>query len=140
MKKDKRPFHILLGGLWIVALAAVFGTVTMCLWNALLPSIFGLPIINWCQAVGLLVLCRVLFGGISGGPGHFGIKGRRDRANMFQGRWNAMSDEQRQHLAEEIQKRHGFDPRGDFDRGCWFNPRKRDDTDVCENADSKKDE
>ncbi|GHV66378.1 hypothetical protein AGMMS49928_00940 [Spirochaetia bacterium] len=37
------------------------------------------------------------------------------RGNLFQGAWNNMTDEQRQHLAEKIQKHrhehHGFDPR-----------------------------
>ncbi|GHU21337.1 hypothetical protein FACS1894172_14620 [Spirochaetia bacterium] len=138
MKRNLRLFRFPLGGLCLVAIAAIFGTVTMYLWNALLPSIFGLPTISWGQAVGLLVLCRVLFGGIVGGLGHLG--GGHERIGAFQGRWNAMSDEQRQHLAEEIQKRHGFDPRGDFDRGSWFNSRKQDDADRQENADNKKDE
>jgi hypothetical protein len=121
-----------------LAMTAVFGTVTMYLWNALLPSIAGLPIINWYQAVGLLILCRVLFGGVSGGLGTIVGAGRaREGANLFRGRWDAMSDEQRQHLAEEIKKRHGFDPRGAFD--CGRTPWNRDGNSTQENADSKKD-
>jgi hypothetical protein len=139
MQRFSRLFFIPLGLLGMLAMAAVFGTITMWIWNALLPPLFGLPVLSWLQAAGLLVLCRVLFGGITGGLRPFGgLGGGREGANLFRGRWNAMSDEQRQHLAEEIKKRHGFDPRGAFDRG--FNPWNRGDTGTQENADSKKGE
>jgi hypothetical protein len=105
-------------------MAAVFGTITMWLWNALLPPLFGLPVLSWLQAAGLLVLCRVLFGGITGGLR--GDGGRRGGANPLRHGWDTMSDEQRKNLAEEIKKRHGFVPRGGFDD--WLNSRKRDDT------------
>jgi hypothetical protein len=40
---------------------------TMLLWNALLPNIFGLPVISFWQALGLCLLARFLFGtGASG--------------------------------------------------------------------------
>jgi hypothetical protein len=56
-----------------VALAVflfVAGVVVQQLWNWLLPSLFGLPEITFWQAWGLLVLCRILFGGFGmhGGP------------------------------------------------------------------------
>jgi hypothetical protein len=138
MKKHSRIFWIPCGLFGIAVMAAVFGTITMWLWNALLPPLFGLPVLSWLQAAGLLVLCRVLFGGITGGLGRIaGDAGRRGGANLFRGRWDAMSDEQRQHLAEEIKKRHGFDPRGAFD--CGRNPWSRDGNGPQEHADSKKD-
>jgi hypothetical protein len=49
-----------------IAAAAVMGMVTTGLWNALLPAIFGLPAIGFWQAVGLLLLGRLLFGGFRG--------------------------------------------------------------------------
>jgi hypothetical protein len=49
----------------IVAIG-VMGTVTTVLWNALMPSIFGLPAIGFWQALGLLLLGRILFGGFRG--------------------------------------------------------------------------
>ena len=56
--------------LWIAPLAilaiALFvwigGEVVMHLWNWLLPALFGWRLITFWQAVGLLVLCRILFG------------------------------------------------------------------------------
>ena len=43
--------------------ALVFGFVTMHLWNWLMPAIFGLKTITFLQALGLLVLGKILFGG-----------------------------------------------------------------------------
>lgn len=50
------------------------GTVVMALWNAVLPEIIGVKRISFWQAVGLLALCRILFGGWGGrrGGGPFG--------------------------------------------------------------------
>ena len=47
----------------------VFGGIVMLLWNWLLPPLFGWPRITLLQAFGLLVLCRLLFGGFGGGGG-----------------------------------------------------------------------
>jgi hypothetical protein len=48
----------------------ISGTIVMLLWNALLPSLFSLPVISFWQALGILLLCRILFGGV-------GMRGRR---------------------------------------------------------------
>ena len=47
------------------------GEVVMRLWNWLLPPLFGWRTVTFWEALGLLVLCRVLFGGMGrhGGPG-----------------------------------------------------------------------
>jgi hypothetical protein len=48
--------------------AFAFGWLVMLLWNKLMPSIFGFPIVNYWQSVGLVVLAKILFGGF--GPHH----------------------------------------------------------------------
>jgi len=48
------------------------GEVVMRLWNWLLPPLFGWRTLTFWQALGLLVLCRVLFGGLGGHGGHGG--------------------------------------------------------------------
>jgi hypothetical protein len=58
----------------MLAVIAVFGVAVMVLWNALLPDIFGLPELGYGQAAGILVLVRILFGGIGKG---WLIPGRR---------------------------------------------------------------
>ncbi len=50
----------------------ILGTwVTMLLWNALMPVLFGLSVITFWQSMGILVLAKILFGGHHGGRGHF---------------------------------------------------------------------
>ncbi len=41
---------------------ALFAYITMALWNALLPDIFRLTMINFWQAAGLIALARLFFG------------------------------------------------------------------------------
>lgn len=54
-------------GVWIVAGIAALGYVVMSLWNWLLPEVFyGVHTIGYVQALGLLVLCRILVGGLRG--------------------------------------------------------------------------
>lgn len=44
----------------------VFGVVFMWLWNALIPQLFNGPEINYWQALGLLILSKIIFGGLRG--------------------------------------------------------------------------
>lgn len=46
----------------------VFGTLVMFLWNSILPVVFGISTITFWQALGILVLSKILFGGF--GRGH----------------------------------------------------------------------
>jgi hypothetical protein len=56
---------------FIPGFLALFGAVTMWLWNWLMPAIFKLPAIGFWQAVGILILAQILFKG-----GHVGRAGR----------------------------------------------------------------
>ena len=47
----------------VVGCVALVGVVVMSLWNALVPDIFGGTPISWVQALGLLLLVRILAGG-----------------------------------------------------------------------------
>lgn len=53
-----------------IAFVVLFGFVIMWLWNWLMPEIFGLITITYWQAVGLLILFKILFGGFGGGKSH----------------------------------------------------------------------
>ncbi len=65
-------FMVLFGAVAIVALAFLFGYVVMLLWNWLLPAIFGLGTITFWQAVGIVILAKLLFGGFGGSSGKSG--------------------------------------------------------------------
>ena len=58
----------------VVGCVALGGVVVMSLWNALVPDIFGGTTSSWVQALGLLLLARIL----AGGRGRTGWRGRRD--------------------------------------------------------------
>ncbi|MGB5819390.1 MAG: hypothetical protein WBG90_07875 [Saonia sp.] len=58
---------IILGVIAVVGLAILFGFVIMWLWNWLMPEIFGLTTLTYWQAVGVLILSKILLGGFGGG-------------------------------------------------------------------------
>jgi|ERR1700691_2489466 hypothetical protein len=84
---------------------AVFGFVVMALWNAVLPAVTGLHPITFIQALGLLVLSRILFGGLRG----WGRRGGHWRARM-QARWQQMSPEERERFREMLGSRRSCRP------------------------------
>jgi hypothetical protein len=94
---------VLLAPLAIVGFAvfiAIGGSVVMLLWNWLVPPIFGWPAITFWQAVGLLALCRILFGGI-------GMRGGRPRRRMADS-CQPMTPEERERFRERLRDRWGF--------------------------------
>ncbi|MDR1918555.1 MAG: hypothetical protein LBQ65_02780 [Tannerellaceae bacterium] len=93
--------HIFKHLVWGLAAAAAFGALVMVLWNALAPDIFGLPSLSYWQALGVLVLARLLFGGI--GKGMMG--GGHWHHNPLREKWMKMTPEQREKF---IHKRHEF--------------------------------
>lgn len=65
-KAFKVLFFILLG----LVIAFLVGYIVMRLWNWLMPELFGLPMIGYWQAVGVLILAKIIFGfGGGDGPG-----------------------------------------------------------------------
>jgi Ca2+/H+ antiporter, TMEM165/GDT1 family len=93
----------------------VFGSVIMLLWNALMPDIFNLRTITFWQALGLLVLTKILFSGFRGGPRGFGSRWKKD---ALRERWTNMTPEQQEKFKQEWGRRCGkpFPPDGRFDR------------------------
>jgi uncharacterized membrane protein len=92
----------------IVAIAlVVFGFVTMHLWNWLVPAVFGLGMhtISFAQALGLVVLCKILFGGFHRHGG--GCHGRREWKHRMMDRWMEMSPEERERFQAGMRGRWG---------------------------------
>jgi hypothetical protein len=88
--------------LFALLFVTVFGFVVMRLWNWLTPTLFGWHLISFWQAVGLLVLSKILFGGFRGGPGRHMYWRRR----MME-RWERMSPEEREKFREAMRGRCG---------------------------------
>lgn len=83
----------------IVLFGWLFGELVMHLWNWLLPPLFGLHAITFWQALGLVLLCRILFGSWGSGSGN-----RRARRRE---RWERMSPEEREKLRQNWAARCG---------------------------------
>jgi hypothetical protein len=59
-------------GILVVVGVAALGWVVMALWNWLLPTLFGIKEIGYLQAMGVLLLSKILFGGFRGHCGGHG--------------------------------------------------------------------
>jgi len=104
MKRRSRAarisFFIFLGLLAIL----LFGEVVMLLWNNVLAAVTNVHTITFLQALGLLVLSKILFGGFRGGGwGH-----RRGYwKQRMQQKWSNMTPEEREKFKQEWEKRCG---------------------------------
>jgi len=98
--KRNRVLRVLKFALFAVVMVAVLGYVVMSLWNWLTPPLFGWHAIGFWQAIGILLLSKILFGGFRGGPG-----GRwRHRVKE---RWEHMTPEEREKFREGMRGRCG---------------------------------
>jgi hypothetical protein len=108
--------HFILKGLAFLVIAPLFvaglSFIVMSLWNAIIPHLFSLPVIGFWQAAGLLVLCRILFGG-------FRPHGHGWRHRGWHSRWHRMSAEERERFRDGIKrwKEMSWEERREFRRG-----------------------
>jgi positive regulator of sigma E activity len=93
---------VLLAALFVI----VFGFVVMWLWNWLMPALFGWHVIGFWQAIGILVLSKILFGGFHGRHGR-----RTHWRHRMMERWEKMTPEEREKFRQSMRGRCGpFDP------------------------------
>lgn len=90
-----------------ILLLAIFfgvlvGTIVMVLWNWLMPTLFNLPYINLGQAIGLVVLSKILTGGVrvSVGDKEFWLKNKQ----MYD-KWTTMTPYEREQWKTEWRNR-----------------------------------
>ena len=89
----------------IFVFIAIGGEIVLQLWNWLLPSLFGWRQITFWQALGILALCRILFGGF----GRHGFHRSNFRRRMAE-RWQHMTPEERERFRQGMRGRCGFGP------------------------------
>src|SRR5574341_689870 len=114
MNDDHKTKRILvfapLAILGIALFIFIGGSIVMALWNSLLPPLFGLPVISFWQALGILLLCRILFGGFGmggGGGSHARSHRAGDRiadrvAERVSERLENMTPEERERLRQRM--------------------------------------
>ena len=102
-KKLKLIFLAPLAILGILLIIAIGGVIVQQLWNWLVPALIGWHQITFWQALGLLVLCRILFGG------HGGLARSHARRRWAE-RWETMTSEDRERFRQRMRERCGFEP------------------------------
>lgn len=90
---------------FFIAAVVVFGAIVMGLWNAILPDVIGVKAITFLQALGILLLSKILFGSF----GHRGgwNRGRYQWKKRMQEKLAAMSPEDKEKFKQEWRKRCG---------------------------------
>ena len=97
--------------IWIAPLAilgmalfvAIGGEIVLQLWNWLMPLLFGWRSITFWQALGILLLCRILFGGFG-----FHGGGRSNMRRRMEERCEQMTPEERERFRERMREKFGF--------------------------------
>jgi hypothetical protein len=104
--------------LGMMLFAFIGGQIVLLLWNWLMPTLFGIGQINFWQALGILVLCRILFGGfgMSGSQRSHSGRGVSDRiadrvaervAERLDQRYENMTPEERERFRQRVRERWG---------------------------------
>jgi len=78
--------------------------IVMLLWNGLIPELFKGPVISFPQALGLLVLSKILFHGFGWRKNHWR---HHDWRKRMQERMNAMTPEERDRFRSQWKQRCG---------------------------------
>lgn len=100
MERKRKRFFFIIPLLLLVILPA-FTFIVMLLWNAVLPDVLGVKQINFWQALGLLVLSKILFGCFRGG----GRGGFRGGGPPWKNKLMNMTPEERERFRQEWQQR-----------------------------------
>lgn len=115
-RTTKKIVGAIIGFLIIVPLLiSIFTEIVFHLWNWLVPALFHLgALTSFWQAIGLMILCWILFGGLrglrAGGMRYHGH--RRDRwerarweGDRARDSWDAMSQDERDKFREWLRSR-----------------------------------
>ncbi|MEO6329990.1 MAG: hypothetical protein ABIO55_13725 [Ginsengibacter sp.] len=89
-RKGLMFFLLFVGGVLL------FSFIVMSVWNAILPTVLHVSTITFVQALGILILSKILFGGFRGG-----WRGRHGRMHSIQQKLAAMTPEEREKFKAE---------------------------------------
>lgn len=95
--RNRKKYFILIP----IAILLVLPFVVMLLWNNILVVLFSIKTINYLQALGLFVLCRILFGSFG-----FGNRPKPPFAKQFfKEKMMNLTEEEKCRMKEEWEKR-----------------------------------
>lgn len=95
----RKPY--LLFPLFFIGFLLLGGWVVMLLWNAILPDVLSVKPLAYWQALGMLLLSRILFGNMGGPRGRWGKPARGEESYWQMRRqrreqWLQMSESERE--------------------------------------------
>lgn len=90
-----------------LAIVAIIGLIVMWLFNAILPSITGWGKLSYLQAIGLFVLCKLLFGGFSGVKNKIRLTNNTDKKELKKKLQGMSIDEKREYIRNYMQSEKG---------------------------------
>jgi hypothetical protein len=92
---------VVIGVLAVVA----FGLLTQFLWNWLVPELFAGPIISFWQALGLLLLSKLLFWGMSSGKGKWSSHRNHQWKQQWKERYTNLSPEDKEKFKQRFKEK-----------------------------------
>jgi hypothetical protein len=100
--KERIPL-IILG---VLAIIALLSFIVMSLWNNILVPVLHINALNFWQALGILVLSKILFGGFHRGwrGRHYNDPNHQWRKEMLS-KWKTMTSEEREKFKHEWRDR-----------------------------------
>lgn len=86
-----------------IAIVLILGVVTMMLWNWLVPVLFSGPEIGFAEALGLLLLSKILFS--PWGRGKCGNGGPHSWKHRYYEKLSSMSPEERERFKSRMREK-----------------------------------
>jgi hypothetical protein len=109
--KGKWFFIVPLAIMAMLLCAVIGGEVVMRLWNWLLPPLLAWRQINFWQALGLLTLCRILFGGSRwSSSGRYNFRRCVQMQMPMKDGCKPGTPEQREQFRQRVREFFGFGP------------------------------
>ena len=98
MQNNRKKFFILIP----IAILLVLPFIVMLLWNNIVVVLFSIKSISYFQALGLFVLCRILFGSFG-----FGNRNKPPFAKQFmKDKMMNLTDDEKCRMKDEWKKRN----------------------------------
>jgi hypothetical protein len=86
-----------------IAGAFMLSGAVMLLWNTMLPGVLGVHTVTFWQAMGILALSKILFGGFRGIHNHDHGRHHHHRLGKdLRGKWMQINPDERKKMTEEM--------------------------------------
>jgi hypothetical protein len=112
MKRSFYKARFILFPIGAAAILSLISFVVMQLWNNLLPGILHVGVITFWQAMGIFILCKILFGFGKGGKPGWAREGSPWMRKRMEERFKNMSPEEQERFKAKLRDRCNWGDRG----------------------------